>query len=143
MPNREYICDACNHTYDTYQPLHEELHKKCPECGKNKLYQNLQGIIGRVKNINTIGQLAEQNTKKLGKYGLEAREKHEKDNKENLQRERAAIASKRTGKKIVAKCDLPKGNVKPMDKDISKKIFSGDAKDQNRKIEKYINTGEV
>lgn len=143
MPNREYICDKCDYSYETWQPLHEELHKKCPKCKKKSLYQNLVGITGRVKEPKTLGQLAEQNAKKLGKYGLEAKIQQEKTSNENRQREAAAIATQRTGKKHIAKCDMPKSKIKPLDKDVKKKIFSSEGKTQSDRIEKYIRTGKV
>lgn len=143
MPNREYICDNCDHSYETWQPLHEKLHKKCPKCKKNKLYQNLLGIMGNVNEPKTLGQLADLNTKKLGAYGLQERERREKEQANAEERQRAKVASEKTGMNYVAKCDLPASKRKKLDKEVEKKIFSGDEKTQRKKIDKYINTGEV
>jgi putative FmdB family regulatory protein len=142
MPNREYICDNCEHSYEVYQPLHEELHKKCPKCKKNKLYQNLQGITGQIKEVKTLGQFAERQNKKLGKYGLEKRIKEEKDQADNFQRQRAAAATEKFGKKFVAACDKPESPIKPLSKETTKKLFSGDKKEQEKKIRKFIQNGE-
>src|SRR5947209_6633149 len=37
MPTYEYVCDACNHTFDEFQSMTSEPLKKCPQCGKKKL----------------------------------------------------------------------------------------------------------
>jgi len=37
MPTYEYICDACDHTFEEFQSMTAESLKKCPECGKKKL----------------------------------------------------------------------------------------------------------
>ncbi len=37
MPTYDYECDACDHKFELYQGINEEVKKKCPECGKNKL----------------------------------------------------------------------------------------------------------
>lgn len=142
MPNREYICDKCGHTFEIYQPLHDKLLKKCPECKANKLYQNLQGITGQVKEVKTLGQFAERQNKKLGTYGLEAKIKKEKEEKDNFQRQRAAAATEKFGKKFVAACDKPESPIKPLSKETTKKLFSGDKKEQKEKIRKFIQNGE-
>lgn len=36
MPNYDYICDACEAEMDIMHAV-DEVKKKCPECGKNKL----------------------------------------------------------------------------------------------------------
>jgi putative FmdB family regulatory protein len=37
MPTYDYECDACEHKFELYQGINDEVQKKCPECGKNKL----------------------------------------------------------------------------------------------------------
>ena len=37
MPTYDYVCDACEHTFELFQSIKAEPLKKCPECGKNKL----------------------------------------------------------------------------------------------------------
>jgi putative FmdB family regulatory protein len=37
MPTYDYECDACNHKFELYQGINDEVQKKCPECKKNKL----------------------------------------------------------------------------------------------------------
>ncbi len=37
MPTYEYVCDACNHSFDEFQSITAEPLKKCPQCGKKKL----------------------------------------------------------------------------------------------------------
>ncbi|MEJ5340945.1 MAG: zinc ribbon domain-containing protein [Thermogutta sp.] len=37
MPTYEYVCDACEHTFEEFQSITAEPLRKCPACGKNKL----------------------------------------------------------------------------------------------------------
>lgn len=78
--NRYYICDNCDHSFVVKQEMNENLKKRCPNCKKHKLYQDLTG-----QHVNVIGeptslqQLADRNTKEMGKYQLETeREKQAK-----------------------------------------------------------------
>ena len=47
MPTYEYVCDACDHEFEEFQPISAEPLKKCPECKKNKL-RRLIGTGGAV-----------------------------------------------------------------------------------------------
>jgi putative FmdB family regulatory protein len=37
MPTYEYVCEACEHSFDEFQSITAEPLKKCPKCGKKKL----------------------------------------------------------------------------------------------------------
>ncbi|MHB1036349.1 MAG: FmdB family zinc ribbon protein [Pirellulales bacterium] len=37
MPTYDYLCDACEHTFELFQSITAEAEKKCPKCGKRKL----------------------------------------------------------------------------------------------------------
>jgi putative FmdB family regulatory protein len=37
MPTYDYVCDSCEHQFETFQSITAEPLKKCPECGKKKL----------------------------------------------------------------------------------------------------------
>lgn len=37
MPTYDYVCDACDHSFELFQSIKEDPQKKCPECGKPKL----------------------------------------------------------------------------------------------------------
>ncbi len=37
MPTYDYVCEACEHTFEEFQSMSEEPLKKCPKCGKKKL----------------------------------------------------------------------------------------------------------
>lgn len=37
MPTYEYVCEACDHTFEEFQSITAEPLRKCPACGKNKL----------------------------------------------------------------------------------------------------------
>lgn len=69
---RYYICDACDHNFVIEQERDAPLKKKCPECKKLKLYQDLAGIhCNVVQEATSVQQLAERNTKNAGGYELD------------------------------------------------------------------------
>ena len=37
MPTYDYVCDACENSFEEFQSMTEEPLKKCPKCGKKKL----------------------------------------------------------------------------------------------------------
>lgn len=37
MPTYDYECDACGHTFETFQGINEPVLEKCPACKKKKL----------------------------------------------------------------------------------------------------------
>lgn len=37
MPTYEYLCEACEHTFEEFQLMTARPLRKCPECGKSKL----------------------------------------------------------------------------------------------------------
>jgi putative FmdB family regulatory protein len=37
MPTYDYVCDACQHSFELFQSMKDPAKKKCPECGKPKL----------------------------------------------------------------------------------------------------------
>jgi putative FmdB family regulatory protein len=37
MPTYDYVCDACEHSFETVQSMKDNALKKCPKCGKSKL----------------------------------------------------------------------------------------------------------
>ena len=79
MPEYNFSCEKCHHLFSKFWHVSEydaNIKKcKCPSCNSKKVYRDYSdyNITGSVKEIKTIGQLAEANTKKLGKYGLEER----------------------------------------------------------------------
>lgn len=85
MPEYNFACQKCQHSFSEFWHVSDYDTKikkcKCPSCKSKKInrdYSN-DNVTSSVKDIKTIGQLAEANTKKLGKYGLE--EKMAKDNR--------------------------------------------------------------
>ena len=65
MPTYDYECSGCECLVeDVFQRFSEKPLKKCPECGKHKLFRVMSGGLHvSVRNVNTIGQLADQNAK--------------------------------------------------------------------------------
>jgi putative FmdB family regulatory protein len=37
MPTYDYVCDACEHSFELFHSMKDEPKKKCPKCGKSKL----------------------------------------------------------------------------------------------------------
>lgn len=37
MPTYDYLCDACEHSFEEFQSISAKPLKKCPECGRPKL----------------------------------------------------------------------------------------------------------
>lgn len=63
---RRYICDFCSYTFEIKQPMLEPLKKKCPQCGKKKLYQDLtEGQLPLIITPRTIGSFADKNSKTM------------------------------------------------------------------------------
>lgn len=78
MITRYYICDNCDHHMVVEQNMHDKLKKKCPECGKMKLYQDLTGQHSFVyQECKTLGHQAQRNTDRMGKYDLEERRRRD------------------------------------------------------------------
>jgi hypothetical protein len=58
--------------------MDDPLKKKCPECKKMQLYQDLSGQHSFVyQDCKTLGHQAERNTERMGKYDLEMRRKRD------------------------------------------------------------------
>lgn len=70
MPLYDYECKACGHKLnDVYQKMSEDSLCLCPSCGEEALERIIYGgIYASVKEVKTIGQLAEKNWKDLGSY---------------------------------------------------------------------------
>jgi putative FmdB family regulatory protein len=41
MPTYDYVCDACQHEFESFQSIKADPLKKCPECGKMKLRRRI------------------------------------------------------------------------------------------------------
>lgn len=37
MPTYDYLCEACEHTFEEFQRITAKTLRKCPKCGKQKL----------------------------------------------------------------------------------------------------------
>jgi len=77
MPEYNFFCNNCSSYSTEYWSISEYDAKikkvKCCNCKSKKVNRayDKDNIYSSVKEVKTIGQLAEANTKKLGKYGLE------------------------------------------------------------------------
>ena len=66
MPVYEYKCSNCEDQFEVYQGVKDPVKKKCSKCKKIGLERLLFPAMGCVKEIRTLGQLAEKNTKMAG-----------------------------------------------------------------------------
>lgn len=77
MPEYNFKCEKCSHSFSEFWSVSkydEEKSKcKCPKCRSKKVFRSYEedNVFASVKEIKTIGQLAEANAKKMGKYKLE------------------------------------------------------------------------
>lgn len=70
MPKYDYYCESCGHEIiDIYQSFSEDSLIKCPSCGQDSLSRVIYGGLGTfVKDVKTIGQLADKNWQNMGRY---------------------------------------------------------------------------
>ncbi len=66
----DYSCTSCDHrVIDHYQSIHDDPITLCPSCGSHSLQRQITGGLGAfVKDVKTIGQLADKNWSKVGTY---------------------------------------------------------------------------
>lgn len=138
---RGYVCENCKKTFaEIVKRKDTNFKKKCPACNKMTLDSLIMGdVVSFVKEIRTVGQLAEQNNKKLGKYGVE-------DKIRNIKHEKKAAQQELVEQSQVLdpnKCDVGGNNknktwYNPTGKDLSE--LGGLSKAAQ---EEYIMTGKV
>lgn len=66
----DYVCEKCAYNMiDVYQSIHDSALITCPNCKENSLQRVIHGGVGCfVKDVKTIGQLADKNWSTLGTY---------------------------------------------------------------------------
>lgn len=83
MPTYIYECSKCEHSFEEFQKVSDKPLKKCPECGKNKLFKVITGgIHGSVVGCNTIGSIGDKNYKRDKNKLQEEEHKKREDNPE-------------------------------------------------------------
>ena len=104
----DYVCKACDFVWeDVSQSIKDKPKSKCPECGKHKLERVIYGGAGAfVKNVNTVGQLADKNRKDMGHYkrsevDAKAKESKPVSQQESLRREINKMTPKQKQKYIM------------------------------------------
>lgn len=80
----DYLCEECGYKMiDVYQSIKDDALKTCPSCNKDGLNRIVYGgIASFVKDVKTIGQLADKNWSNLGHY-----QKSEKEEQAKLERQ--------------------------------------------------------
>ena len=66
----DYKCQECGYFMeDVYQSIKDEALKICPSCNKDGLSRVVYGGLGSfMKDVKTVGQLADRNWKNMGSY---------------------------------------------------------------------------
>jgi putative FmdB family regulatory protein len=70
MPLYDYRCNECGYSMvDVYQHITDNSLNICPSCNQESLERIIYGgIYASVKEVKTIGQLADKNWKDIGHY---------------------------------------------------------------------------
>ena len=67
MPIYHYKCE-CGFDQEVYHSIKEPTKQQCPACKNPSLYIVIDTIpYGAVKEVKTVGQLAEKNSRNMGK----------------------------------------------------------------------------
>lgn len=147
MISRYYICDNCNYELVILQELHDETRlKKCPECGKHKLYQDLTGQHAFVyQDPKTLGHLASRRTERAGKYELEnehLRQKRAKEAPKILKLKKAGLIPY-DAEELPSNKTLINPEGENLTKKLSKILNEPNKKIKKEKIKKYVREGKV
>lgn len=135
---RYYICDNCDHAFTILQDINEDLLKRCPNCNKKKLYQDLTGQHTYIYNTpTTLGHQAQRNTEQMGKYELQ--DKRHKDKIERRKQARQPLVERG----IISEANVEKEAETPwfgqLDKAKEKEINNDET---GKKAHKYIMEGK-
>lgn len=126
MPTYSYKCSKCKKKHDEFM-LFADFDKnkdnvKCPKCGSASKQTFDVAPIAFVKEVKSLGQLADKNNKKLGKTKLEEIEGIKQEKK-------------------------PKRKKAPwyggMNKELAAKLNTGTKQEQIAKAGKYIREGKI
>lgn len=68
---RTYKCSSCGTLHYFEQKASEKFKKKCPNCGKRELYihEAVSSVGIDMKEVKTVGMLADINTRRMEKEG--------------------------------------------------------------------------
>ena len=77
MPVYDMECRDCNHTFEVFQKISDEPCSVCEKCNGSARRVILTCPHTQVKNMVTVGQLADRNWERMGHY--EKQEKAEAD----------------------------------------------------------------
>jgi putative FmdB family regulatory protein len=97
VPTYEYECDGCGHAFEQQQSFAEEPLTQCPVCRVDSLRRVQFAPFFFVRDVTTVGQLAEANTKRLGRDGLAERNAVEAEQRAARKRQTAEKIAEATG----------------------------------------------
>lgn len=108
MPTYDYVCDACEHRFELFQPITEAPKKKCPECGKSKLRRLFgtgaavvfkgSGFYQTDYRSDSYKKAAEADKKSSSESQSEAKSETKSASKSKTKSESNSTGSKKTGK---------------------------------------------
>lgn len=89
----DYGCHGCGEILeDIKQSIHDEALITCPSCGKNALERIPYGGLGAfVKDVKTIGQLADKNWSNKGHYEKSEILSKNQSNQNNLNKKKERL----------------------------------------------------
>lgn len=94
MPVYHYNCE-CGYDDEVFHSIHEDIRTLCPECGLHSMKVVIDTIpYGTVKEIKTLGQLADHNAKKMGKELVQKKMEEDGTAKKIEQKEKLATINK-------------------------------------------------
>lgn len=137
---RGYVCENCGDKFaEIGKRVGYKFKQKCPTCKKLTLDSLIMGDVAAfVKEVTTVGQLAEKDNKKLGKYGVEDKIRAIKKQKEAAQEEVMRRSGRDTSRIIKKKENDNKSWFNPTGQDLTQ---LGDLSPKGQ--EKYIETGII
>ena len=76
MPNYQYQCESCKHSFEQYQSITASALTSCPDCEKETLQKIISGGAGYFLRDSGIFPDSKPNTKKIKDEKEDKKEPH-------------------------------------------------------------------